>query len=294
MVMPMQTLTFLGCGHVGQALGRRWVDAKVFSVGQILTRSLASAQSAVTFLGAGQAIHDFTELEPADAFFLAAPDDSLASLAQQLAATGMIVEGAVCFHASGALPSSVLKPVAAAGALVASLHPLKSFADAAASADSLAGTPCVIEGAQEACDLLSEAVRAIGGQPIALRMSTRAKAIYHAGTTLASNALVALAEVAVLCLEQAGLTRPQALECLVPLMTSSVNNLGKLGPVAALTGPISRGDVGTVARHLAALEGITTLDSPYRAFAQHIVDLARKQEHANPQTLNAIQEMLRS
>lgn len=294
MVMPMQTLTFLGCGHVGQALGRRWVDAKVFTVGQVLTRSQATAEAAVAFLGGGHAIHDFAAVEPADAFFLAAPDDALAGLAQHLAATGMIVQSAVCWHASGALPSTILKPLASAGAQVASLHPLKSFADPAAAAESFPGTPCVLEGGPEACDLLAEAVRAIGGRPITLKMSTRDKAVYHAGTILASNGLVALAEVAALCLEQAGFTRPQALELLHPLMAGTVNNIAQLGTAQALTGPISRGDLGTVARHLAALEGMPTMEQPYRVLGQLIVDLARKQETANPQTLNTIQEMLRS
>jgi predicted short-subunit dehydrogenase-like oxidoreductase (DUF2520 family) len=292
--MPTQTLSFLGCGNVGKALGRRWVQANVFTIGQVLTRSLTSAEQAVAFLESGQAIHDFSEIEPADAFFLAAPDDVLAGLAQKLAATGMIVQGAICWHASGAVPSTILKPLAAAGAQVASLHPLKSFADPGIAAQSFPGTPCVIEGAPEVTALLGEAIRAIGGEPICLKMNARDKAIYHAGTILASNGLVALAELAALCLEQAGMNRQQALQLLHPLMAGSVENLGKLGTTGALTGPISRGDVGTIARHLAALEGLQTLEPPYRTIGQLIVALARKQDHANPQTLNAIQEMLRS
>jgi predicted short-subunit dehydrogenase-like oxidoreductase (DUF2520 family) len=292
--MSSQTLTFIGCGRVGQALGKRWVDAKVFSVGQVLTRSLATAESAVAFLGSGHAIWDFAAIEPADAFFLAAPDDALAGLAQKLAATGMIMNGAVCWHASGALPSGVLKPLATVGAQIACLHPLKSFADPLVSAESFPGTPCVIEGAPEACSLLAEATRAIGGNPVVLKMNTRDKAIYHAGTILASNGLVALAEVAVLCLEQAGLTRQQAVDLLTPLMAGSVQNVAKLGTVPALTGPISRGDVGTIARHLAALEGLPTLEPPYRSLSQLIVNLARKHEHANPAVLDTIQGMLKS
>ncbi|HQR07396.1 MAG TPA: DUF2520 domain-containing protein [Gemmatales bacterium] len=290
----MQTLTFLGCGKTGRALGRRWAQAKVFAIGQVLTRSPESAQAAVAFLGAGQAINDFAGIEPADAFFLAAPDDALSGMAKKLAATGMIMEGAICWHASGAIPSSVLKPLRDAGAEIGSIHPAKSFADPASAAETFGGTPCVIEGMPEACQLLSEACRAIGGVPIQVTMSNRDKAVYHAGTTLASNCLVALAEVAVQCLEQAGFQRQQAIQLLGPLMAGSIQNVTKLGTTDALTGPISRGEVGTVARHLAALEGSKPIVvQSYRLLGQLIVDLARKQEQANQDTLNTIQELLR-
>lgn len=290
----MQTLTFLGCGKAGKALGRRWAQAKVFSIGQVLTRSAESAQAAVEFLGSGQAIADFKSIEPADAFFLAAPDDTLASLAKQLAETGMIMNGAICWHASGAIPSSVLKPLKECGAEIGSIHPAKSFADPVMAAETFAGTPCVIEGTPEACLLLNEACRAIGGLPIQVTMSNRDKAVYHAGTTLASNCLVALAEVAAQCLEQAGFQREQAIDLLGPLMTGSIQNVTRLGTTEALTGPISRGEVGTVARHLAALEGCKPIVvQAYRLLGQLIVDLARKQEQANQDTLNTIHELLR-
>lgn len=290
----MQTLTFLGCGNTGRTLGRRWSQAKVFSIGQVLTRSKETAQAAVDFLGAGQPIADFAAIEPADAFFLAAPDDAIAGLAKQLAGTGMIIEGAICWHASGALPSSVLKPLQDAGAEIASLHPARSFADPAMATEHFNGTPCVIEGTAEACQLLSEACRAIGGVPMQLTMSNRDKAVYHAGTTMASNCLVALAEVAVQCLEQAGFQRTQAVSLLSSLMAGSVQNIAKLGTTQALTGPISRGEVGTVARHLAALEGSKPIIvQSYRLLSQLIVDVARKQEQANQETLNTIQELLR-
>lgn len=275
----MQTLTFLGCGKVGRALGRRWAQAKVFSIGQVLTRHLESAQEAVSFLGSGIPICEFSSIEPADAFFLAVPDDALSGVARELAQTGMIMEGAICWHASGAIPSSVLKPLQEAGAEVASFHAAKSFADPALAAETFAGTPCVIEGGTEACLLLSEACRAIGGIPIEVKMSNRDKAVYHAGTTLASNCLVALTEVAVQCIEQAGFQREQAMQLLGPLMSGSIQNVIKLGTVQALTGPISRGEVGTVARHLAALEGNKpVVVHAYRLLGQLIVDLARKQE----------------
>ncbi|MFO0814645.1 MAG: Rossmann-like and DUF2520 domain-containing protein [Gemmatales bacterium] len=290
----MQTLSFLGCGKVGRTLGRRWSQAKVFTIGQVLTRHLESAQSAVEFIGAGQAISDISAIEPADAFFLGAPDDALPELARKLASTGMIVEGAVCWHASGAVPSSVLKPLKDAGAEIGSIHPTKSFADPALAAETFPGTPCVIEGTPEACLLLSEACRAIGGNPIQVTMSNRDKAVYHAGTTLASNCLVGLAEVAIQCMEQAGFQREQAMQLIGPLMAGSVQNVTKLGTVAALTGPISRGEVGTVARHLAALEGSKPVVSDaYRLLGLLIVDLARKQENVDQEVLNTIQGLLR-
>ncbi len=290
----MQTLTFLGCGNVGKTLGRRWVQAKVFNIGQVLARTAESAQKSTAFIGAGQPIADLAAIEPADAFFLAASDDALATLAQQLSATGMIVQGAVCWHASGAIPSGILKPLKDVGAEIASVHAVKSFADPESAVESFPGTPCVIEGSPEACELLNEAMRAIGGVPITVKMSNRDKAVYHAGTTLASNGLVALAEIAVQCLEQSGFQRAQALQLLAPLMTGSIDNVAKLGTVQALTGPISRGEVGTVARHLAALDGgKPVVVEAYRLLGQLIVDVARQQKQANPEVLDTIQNLLK-
>jgi predicted short-subunit dehydrogenase-like oxidoreductase (DUF2520 family) len=290
----MQTLTMLGCGKMGRTLARRWAQAKVFNIGQVLTRSEETAKSAVEFIGAGNAITDLAAIEPADAFFIATGDDAIAGLAKQLAETGMIMEGAICWHASGALPSSILKPLQEAGAEIGSMHPVKSFADPTNAAESFPGTPCVIEGTAEACQLLSEVSRGIGGHPIELKMSTRDKAVYHAGTTLASNCLVALTEVAVQCLEQAGFQREQAIHVLGSLMAGSLKNVIKLGIAPALTGPISRGEVGTVARHLAALEGSKPIIvQAYRLLSQLVVDVARKQENANAESLNTIHELLR-
>jgi predicted short-subunit dehydrogenase-like oxidoreductase (DUF2520 family) len=289
----MQTLSFIGCGKVGKALGKRWAQAHVFNIGQILTRSTESAEAAVAFIGAGTPITQMTAFEPADAFFLAVPDDVIARLAQELAETKMIVKGALCWHASGAVPSSVLGPVQGQGAEIASVHPVKSFADPVLSAESFPGTPCVIEGSTEACELLSEAMRAIGGVPITLQMSNRAKAVYHAGTTLASNGLVALAEIALRCLEQAGLSREQGLKLLQPLMAGTVDNVIQLGTAGALTGPISRGEVGTIARHLAALDGTKEeVIQAYRLFGKLTIDVARQQPQANAEALETIQNLL--
>jgi predicted short-subunit dehydrogenase-like oxidoreductase (DUF2520 family) len=291
--MAMQTLSFIGCGKVGKALGKRWAQANVFSVGQILTRSAESAAAAAAFIGAGNPITEISAFEPADAFFFAAPDDVLAKLAQQLAETDMIVKGALCWHASGAITSSALQPLQNQGAEIASVHPVKSFADPTLSAESFPGTPCVIEGTAEACELLSEAMRGIGGVPITLKMTSRAKAVYHAGTTLASNGLVALAEVGLRCLEQAGLTREQGLKLLQPLMAGTVENVLQLGTAGALTGPISRGEVGTIARHLAALEGTKPeVMKAYRLLGQLTIDVARQQPNANTEVLETIQNLL--
>lgn len=266
----MQALNIIGAGKLGRTLGRLAVASGKYRLQDCVARSVASAQTAVDFIGAGRACSRLAEVRPAALTLLAVPDDAIAATAHALADSGVVLSGAVVFHASGAAEAELLAPLRAAGAHIASLHPAFSFADPARAVAQFAGTLCALEGDAAALPLLRELAAAIGAQPFAL--APGGKAAYHAALSVASNYLVTLADIARQLALQGGVDAALLPALLGPLMQGSLANALALGPQAALTGPIVRGDAATVARHLAVLPA--ELQPVYRALGERTVALA--------------------
>jgi predicted short-subunit dehydrogenase-like oxidoreductase (DUF2520 family) len=243
-------LAIIGPGRVGKALGRLFHDSGAVVVGDILARHSDSAAAAVAFIGAGRPLTDFNLLEPADIFMLSVADDQIGACAGHLAKS-RLASGSIVFHCSGALTAAVLAPAQQAGAHIASIHPVRSFADPAAVASTFAGTFCGVEGDGPALATLLPLMAQIGARPVAIDPAQ--KTIYHAAAVFASNYLVTLIDVATQAYGQAGITPELALEMIAPLLRESAENTFRLGPRHALTGPIARGDSQTVERQQQAL-----------------------------------------
>lgn len=268
------TLNIVGGGHVGRALGRLFARSGLFVIQDVMTRSLHSARHAVDFIGAGDPVHEIAALRRADVWMLAVADDQIAQVASALAKAGL-ADGAVVFHCSGAKSSAELDAAARAGALAASVHPVRSFADPAAVAAAFDGTYCGIEGEPHALALLGAAFEAIGARLVPI--DAAAKTVYHAASVFASNYLVTVLDAALRAYQAAGIEPEVARELARPLATETLSNVFRLGPESALSGPIARGDMATVARQQQA---VTTWDAAtgalYAALAEATTDLARR------------------
>lgn len=265
-------LNIIGAGHVGRALGRLFAASGEFDIGAVLTRSAGSAAEAIAFIGAGQAAGDMAQLGPADAWMLAVPDDQIATVCAQLAAA-VPLAGALVFHCSGAKSSQELEAAASAGALTASAHPIRSFADPGAVAGSFGGTWCGVEGAPGAIAMLEPALLAIGAR-VAL-IDASAKTVYHAAAVFASNYLVTVIDTALRAYQAAGIPEAAARELARPLATETLANVFRLGPETALSGPIARGDMATVTRQQAAVSAWDAdAGKLYEALAAATVQLA--------------------
>ena len=287
----MKSLTIIGCGTVGRVLGRLFHQANLFEIGDILNRSLASAREAAAFIGAGRPLSGPDGLGVADVFLIAASDDAIAACAASLAEWGLVRPGTIVWHLSGALPSAVLQPVRDSGATAASVHPVKSFADPAASVASFAGTWCGIEGDGPAVALLDEALCAIGGRTFPVDPAY--KSIYHAGAVLTCNYLTALIETGVRAYGRGGLPRETALQVMEPLVRGTLDNIFRAGTEQALTGPIARGDAATVSGQLAALDAWDgEIAQIYRLLGRAALDLARRRGSAPEAGLAAIEALL--
>ncbi|MES2149683.1 MAG: Rossmann-like and DUF2520 domain-containing protein [Pseudomonadota bacterium] len=268
------TLNIIGAGHVGPVLGRLFAACGAFEVQDVLTRSEASALDAVAFIGAGRAVAQMGQLRAAGVTMLAVGDDQIGPVCAQLAAT-LPLAGALVFHCSGAKSSAELKPARDAGAMTASAHPVRSFADRDTVLRNFAGTWVGIEGDGPALELLNDALLAIGARTVPI--DAAAKTVYHAASVFASNYLVTLMDAALRAYQAAGIPEAVAREMARPLATETLENVLRLGPEAALSGPIARGDFATVARQQAAVaEWDSATGALYQALVAPTTALARR------------------
>ncbi|MDR3481698.1 MAG: DUF2520 domain-containing protein [Burkholderiaceae bacterium] len=271
------TLSIIGSGKVGRTLGRLWAERKSVALQDVLNRSRQSAQAACDFIGAGRAIESYADTRSADIYLIATPDDHIEAACEALAATGLLTAASIVFHCSGAKSASVLHGAATCGAAVASVHPIRSFASPEQSVADFAGTYCGAEGDPRALATLGELFSAIGG--IMVGIDSERKILYHAAAVFASNYLVTLLDTAQRAYVEAGVAPDMALKLMEPLVRATVDNVFRLGPEAALTGPIARGDMATVRRQQDAVsDWQTTSGGLYRDFAKLTVDLAARRK----------------
>lgn len=288
---PCRPLTLVGAGRLGRTLARLWVERGTFTVAHLLTRSITTAEAAVDFIGCGQACRPGALPGPLDCVLLAVPDDQLAETAEWLANEAEFQPGAIVFHCSGAHGIAVLEPLRALGIHVASAHPMHSFADPARSLETFAGTFCALEGDAQACDLLASAFAAIGARPLAIR--GEAKLLYHAAGVFGSNYVTVLVDAALRLLGQAGIDETRGRELLGPLLHGAVDSALALGPGAALTGPVVRGDATLVARQADAVGAYESrLGDLYRQLARAALDLANGAGRLDDAQVRDLQEAL--
>lgn len=265
----------IGPGRVGLALAAAMLAAGHTLV-DLLGERPQAARDAQRRLGAGRVVSSLSELDgTVDWLWLTTPDDRIAEVAQALAAAGVMRPGALVCHASGALPAATLAPLEAGGCLIASIHPLQTFARRWPPAP-LADGIMVIEAEGEALRRCERLVAALGGR--ALTLTPGSKALYHAAACVAANHLIGLQACAVELLIRSGIPAEEAWPALWPLVKRTVDNAAE-GLVAALTGPIERGDVATVRRHLSALaqlppEAAERHEGLYRQLALATLDVA--------------------
>ncbi|HEX2143526.1 MAG TPA: DUF2520 domain-containing protein [Glycomyces sp.] len=200
----------------------------------------------------------------ADLLLLAVPDDAIAALVASLP----IRPGQIVVHTSGALGADVLRPARDAGALTIALAPAMTFTGRDEDLERLGGISWAVTGEAEARFVGEALVLEMEGEPEHVDEADRPR--YHAALVYAANHLTTLVNDAVEQLRAIGVESPERL--LSPLVSASLDNALRHGD-AALTGPVSRGDAGTVARHLGALAG-TGVEGAYRAMARRTAERA--------------------
>lgn len=270
----MARLWIIGPGAVGRTLGRLFADRQVFEIAGIVGRDAKRTAAARDFIGAGETLSfdDAIPVRAGDLAMLSVSDGAIAAAADRLTNPS----GLTVFHCSGARDLAPLEPLRGQGAAVASLHPVKAFADPAREILTFAGVACALQGDDHALGALVPAVKAIGGDPVILPAEVDRR-LYHAGAVFASNYLATLAQAALDSHAAAGIAHVDSLRLLSPILRDALDAILERGPVRALTGPIARGDAATVAAQAEAIAARDpALADLYRELGRRTLDLSRR------------------
>lgn len=268
MAQRTKTITLIGAGNLAQALGPALKKAGYridVVVGRRHKESHRRAQSLAKALAAKWcALEAFRP--GADIVWLLHTDDALAQTAESLSRTPGW-KGKVVLHSSGALSSDVLQPLRRAGASIASLHPMMTFVRGATP--DMSQVPFAVEGDRNAVAVAKQIVSKLGAEAFPIRKS--AKVLYHALGSFSSPLIVATLVTAERVGRAAGLSLPQTRKVMAGILKQTLRNYLERGPAEAFSGPIKRGDLDTVRRHLRELGRVANATEVYRALVKSAV-----------------------
>lgn len=264
--MEKPVISIIGFGRLGQHLCH-WLLRAGYTIEGIFNRSTLPMHPDV-FQAHHQGSFPETADQLGDLTLLCVPDDQIRVVADRLQA--LEVRNKRIVHTSGALSSEVLSLLRDRGAFTASMHPLQTFGPLG-NVQPFKGIPVSLEGDWFCIEHLLELVKALGATPY--QTDAKGKAALHLACTWASNYVHLLLHAATVVGEQGGLAPQKTLTLLKPLLEQTLQNAQMLGPLEALTGPASRGDLTTLRQHLDQLQD-PILKSLYTELALRAADLS--------------------
>ncbi|MEW6725072.1 MAG: Rossmann-like and DUF2520 domain-containing protein [Bacillota bacterium] len=276
--MVPRSFALIGPGRVGTALAYLLCTAGI-RLTTVIGRTAESLERARQLLptqddppGTVFAVQPGRELLDSDFVILALRDAQIEDMVERLWQSGLIRRGQVVIHLSGSLTADTGRLPAGAGVGRLAMHPLQAVADPKSGIAHLPQAIWSLEGDSKGLSLGQELAELLSLRWI--RISAGQKPIYHAAACLASNYLVTLVHTATEMLQAVGFSADLARDSLWPLVQGTVDNLKQSPPRDALTGPLARGDVGTIRKHLEALAGRPEWVRLYRSLGLATLPLA--------------------
>jgi len=245
--MNKQTIGFIGAGKVGTALATM-LSKGSYPVIAVADTNRGAAENLAALVSDCQIFVDARKVaDTAEYVFITTPDDFIAEVASSISwgSHHKVI------HCSGAASIDILEPPKRSGAMVGSFHPCQAFASVEQAIENLPGSTFAIEAQTPLLEALKEMASSIRCEWIVLKPGD--KALYHAAAVFVSNYAVALFKVATDLFQHFDISTPQATKVLLPLIQGNINNVKNIGLPHCLTGPISRGDAGTIQKHISAL-----------------------------------------
>jgi predicted short-subunit dehydrogenase-like oxidoreductase (DUF2520 family) len=265
------TITLIGAGNLAQALGPALKSAG-YNIDFVAARETASSRRRAAMLARrlGARTQLLNNAGPgSDIMWICHTDDALANTARLLSRTPGW-KGRIVLHSSGAVTSDVLAPLKRAGASTASLHPMMTFVpDVTPSIDEVS---FAVEGDSRAVAMARRIVRDLGADIFLIKKA--AKPLYHALGSFSSPLVVSTLVTAERVGRAAGLSVSQTRRVMGPILRQTLKNYLENGAAAAFSGPIKRGDINTVLRHLKELKRVPGASEVYRALVKSaLIDL---------------------
>jgi predicted short-subunit dehydrogenase-like oxidoreductase (DUF2520 family) len=287
-----ENIAIIGLGRTGTAVGYLLSKAG-HPVVAVTCSSHASLQDRVRYTG-GRTFTADANAEAASlatCIFITTPDDCIAPVCSEIVQKGGIKPGDKVIHMSGSGGLDLLEPARKAGAMVASIHPLQSFADVEGAIQNIPLSTFGITTDENLREWSAGLVRELGGIPF--EVPAEIKPLYHAAACMASNYLTTLINAAEEIYLSLGLSRDEAANAFWPLIAGTLKNIETKGSVQALTGPISRGDAGTIEEHIRVFrEKLPAYLPAYCAMGLLTVDLAMKKNTLTPARAEVIKKIL--
>lgn len=284
-------ITFIGAGKVGKALGLYLYNKGIKVIGYYSKTNVSAEIAALSING-----NVFTNLYDlsinADVIIIATPDDIINEIVKQLDSLSIDWNNKIVIHTSGVHSSMTLSALFTKGATILSLHPMLAFSyDYLQAEKDLSKAVFTIEGQGTRFMEIKDLFRKLGNQLIEIK--TEDKVAYHAAATLVSNYTVTLIDITLNMLENIGFSRESAISLIEPLIRNNIDNVLIHGTEEALTGPISRGDTGTVLKHLELLnkydESVLNI---YIQLGLETLDLAKRANRISQESIIKLKEVL--
>jgi len=286
----LNNFAIIGTGMVGTAIGAL-LKKSGYNIVSICDKSSTALKRAVSYTG-GKPFKTIPDaVQRVDCILITTPDDHIAYTCREIASAPSIT-GKYVFHMSGAGGLDLLASAKKAGAFVASIHPLQSFSSIDQAIKNIPGSCFGVTADQTALPHVKKIIRKLGGIPIVI--SDNQKPLYHAAACFASNYLVSLMNIVESIYRAIGIKEKDARKAYLPLVYGSLRNIEKSGSVLSLTGPIARGDYGTIKKHITAIhKNLPQYASLYSSLGFITVDVAKQKGTLNTEQANKIKALLK-
>lgn len=287
--MSSPEITIIGTGGLGQALVRAFAEAEI-PIKSIFNRTVGKSQNLATqhnILTFGQEPDHIEQL--GNLIFITVSDRVIEDVAQHLSKLSDDFNDYTVVHCSGNESAELLQSLRLKGAKVASFHPLQTFTEQS-KASTFHNIYFSLQGDEKAFPTLRNVAETLGAQT--LEVTAAQKQNLHAAAVMASNYLNALLESAVDTASLSGLSQEKVKEALLPLVQTTLQNIDGQSFEKALTGPIKRGDLETVKRHLEVLKGQPELQGIYKTLGKRTVQLAKKSQGIDHKTAQKMLHLL--
>jgi len=278
---------FIGAGTTGTALAVR-LSQKGCSVVAVSSRTLSSAQKLAELVPNCQICHTAQEVaDAAELVFITTPDDIITQVCGEVQWRA----GQNVVHCSGAHSVDILEPAKKLGAAVGSFHPLQTFADVDQAIENLPGSTFSLEAEEPLLSTLKELTLLLKSDWVELKPGD--KVLYHVAAVFACNYLVTLVKLALDLWRDFGVLSQEATRALLPLLKGTINNIENIGLPDCLTGPVARGDSGTIVSHLTALEARSpSLLTTYKELGYQTIPIALAKGRVNEQKAEEMKTLL--
>jgi predicted short-subunit dehydrogenase-like oxidoreductase (DUF2520 family) len=263
---------FIGAGKVGVSLGKYFSEHGITVTG-FYSRQLSSSKEAAEFTNS----KSFIALEPliteSRIIIITTPDDSISEIWQKI--NKFNLKDKIICHTSGSLSSEIFSNINNSGAFGYSIHPMFAFSDKFNSYKNLKDAYFSIEGDAKYLNEVKLLIEALGNTVLVINKEI--KPLYHLSNVTVSNLVLSLLNIGCSYLSQCGINEEIALKALMPLIENNIQNLKVKGFVSSLTGPIERGDLGTIKKHVGILSNNDI--ELYKTLSLNLINLSEK-KHA--------------